>query len=91
MSLIRSVSVNLSRRTDRVDLQGDRTALLRVEVRVHDRPVGIPFAVADAVGVAVEPDDGLDGILARFQLVERAREADRPGNRSAAVRLASSP
>ena len=46
---------------------------------MHDRAVGVPLAVADLVGVGVEPDHGLDGIPARLELVERAGEAVRPG------------
>ena len=43
-----------------------------IELGMHDRAVGVAFAVADLVGVGVEPDDGLDGVSARLQLVERA-------------------
>ena len=66
------------RRNDLVDLQGDRTAFFRVELRVDDRPVRVPLAVADAVRIAVEPDDGLDGIPSRL----RARSSG-PGKPSA--------
>ena len=77
-------------RDDLVDLEGDRVPLLRIELGVHDRPVGVSFAVADLVRVGVEPDHGLDGISAGFEFVERAGEAVGTGSRSATARPASS-
>ena len=40
-----------------------------------DRPVGVALAVAELVGVGVEADHGLGGVVAGLERVERAGEA----------------
>ena len=75
-SLIRSVSLNGSGGTTRSTVSANRAAGLGVERGADDRPVGVPLAVAERVGVGVEPDDGLRRVVPGFEGVERAGEAD---------------
>ncbi len=78
-------------RLDRVvDREGDRCPLFGIEPGMHDRAVRVALAVADLVGVEIEPDDGLDGVSPGLELVEPPRESRRTGNRFATAHRASS-
>ena len=65
-----------SRWHELIDLERDRAAGRGVELDAHDGAVGVPLAVAELVGVGVEPDDRLRRVFAGLQRVERAGEAD---------------
>ena len=78
-------------RLDRVvDLEGDACPLLGIELGMHDRAVGVAVAVADLVGVEIEPDHGLDGISARLRARRAVPESRPTGNRFATAHPASS-
>ena len=83
--------LELLRRHDLVDLQPDGFGLLRPELDVNGRAVGVPLAGADAVRVGVEPDDRLGGVFPRLEGRERARGSRSPSSRCARPDPVSSP
>ena len=50
---------------------------------MNDRSVSVPFTVADPMGVAIETDDGLDGVSAGLQFIKTAGKPIGAWSRSA--------
>src|SRR5271156_4076498 len=62
-----------------IDFERDCVSSFRIELGMHNRPVEVSLAVTNLVGVEVEPDHRLDGILARLDCCERTWKAIRAG------------